>query len=227
MRKNYVKETYGSREEWLKARGFGGSSASAILGKNPYMSALELYKACVHPNPDSSKQTDSMAYGTACEPIIRKLFAIDYPNYRIHTPRNHEMYRRKDKEYLTATVDGILTDTITGKKGVLEIKTHDMRGRLDAAEWTGKVPDNYYIQMLHYMMVMGDMEFAILYAKIRYYSFSENGEWRLERSELRAYDPIWRKDVARELEYLERRETEFYERYVLVGKIPPDYVTFG
>ena len=40
MRKKYKVEHFKSREEWLSNRGLGGSSASAIVGFNPWMNAL-------------------------------------------------------------------------------------------------------------------------------------------------------------------------------------------
>lgn len=228
-KRNYARETFESRGEWLKARGFGGSSASAIIGKNPYMSRLELYKACVNPS-DEEKETvsDSMTYGVKAEPLIRKMFALDFDGaYKVHTPRMHEMYRRLDKPYLTATVDGILTESATGRKGVLEIKTHDMRGGADEENWTGRIPDNYFIQVLHYMMVMDDMEFAVLYAKLRYFRYDDEGSRTLDHSELRAYEPIERKDVLEQIRWLEAKETEFWEEYVSKKKIPQEFIDFG
>lgn len=226
-RKNYLRESYKTKEEWLKARGFGGSSAAAIIGKSPYMSKLELYKACITDSASREKNSDSMTYGTMLEPIVRKAFAYDYgDSYSVRAPKGHEMYRRADKPYLTATVDGILTDLSTGKRGVLEIKTHDFRNGADEDEWNGRVPDNYYIQMLHYMMVMDDMEFAILYAKLRYFRYDDEGSRTLDHSELRAYEPIRREDVADELRWLEAKETEFWEENIKKRKIPSDFLVF-
>ena len=229
MAKNYTRETFRTREEWLRGRGFGGSSASAIIGKNPYMSKLELYKACVNPGEEKKEKTsDSMTYGTLAEPLIRKMFSMDYgERYKVHTPRSHEMYRRKDKKFLTATVDGILTETETGRKGILEIKTHDFRNGADEENWYGRIPDNYFIQVLHYMMVMDDMQFAVLYAKIRYFKYDDQGSRTLDHSELRAYEPIERAVVLDQIKWLEEKETEFWERYVSKRQVPPDYIDFG
>ena len=226
--KNYSREIYKTKEEWLKARGFGGSSAAAIIGKSPYMSKLELYKACITNSASKEKTSDSMTYGTLLEPLIRKTFSYDYGDkYKVRSPKAHEMYRRIDKPYLTATVDGILTDLETGEKGVLEIKTHDFRNGADEDGWNGRIPDNYYIQVLHYMMVMGDMEFAILYAKLRYFKYDDEGSRILDHSELRAYEPIHRKDVENEIRWLETKETEFWEENIKKGKIPNEMIEFG
>ena len=79
------------------------------------------------------------------------------------------MYRRIDKPYMTATLDGKLVEIATGRKGILEIKTREIKNREDAENWqNGKIPDNYYIQCLHYLSVLNDHEFAILVAKLNF-----------------------------------------------------------
>ena len=229
MERLYTRETYKSKEEWLKSRGLGGSSASAILGKNPNMTIIELYKAIVMPRGNKIEQTnESMTYGTKCEPLIRKLFAYDFKEkYRVHTPSNFEMYRRTDKPYMTATLDGVITEKKTHRKGILEIKTHDVRNKKDLQEWKDHIPDNYYIQVLHYLLVMTDFEFAVLTAKLKYYDFfSEEGK-KLLKTEI-VYYYIDRNDerIKNELAFLEKKETEFWENNVLKKKIPTLKLTF-
>lgn len=225
----YVKETFASKEEWLKARGMGGSSASAILGKNPNMTIVELYKAIVMPSKHKMESiNESMAYGTKCEPLIRKLFSYDFKEkYRVHSPSNFEMYRRIDKPYMTATLDGIIKEKKTHRKGILEVKTHDIRNKQDLKEWSEHIPDNYYIQVLHYLLVMTDFDFAILTAKLKYYDyFNEDGK-KLLKTEIRYYY-IDRNDerIKKDLAFLEKKETEFWENNVLKKKIPVLKLTF-
>ncbi len=229
MERKYRRETFKSKEEWLKNRGLGGSSASSILDKNPYMSKLELYRAIVMPNDHPIySENESMKYGTRCEPIIRKLFAYDFEDrYKVHTPRQNEMYRRLDKPYMTATLDGMLTDTVTGDKGILEIKTHDIRNRADERNWSEHIPENYYIQVLHYLLVMNDCKYAILTAKLRFFDFfSEEGK-KLLKTEIRYYY-IDRADeqVAKDIAYLEKKETEFWENNVLKKVMPAIEIKF-
>lgn len=227
MEPNYTKETFKTKEQWLKARGLGGSSASAILGKNPYMSILELYRAIVMPNKNPLvNQNESMYYGTRCEPLMRKLFAYDFKDvYRVHTPKDNEMYRRKDKPYMTATVDGVLTEKKTKRKGILEIKTHDIRNRKDEEMWSNHLPENYYIQVLHYLLVMNDCEFVEVNAKLKFYDYFNADGKKLKKTELRYYY-IDRNDehIQKDLAYLERKETEFWENNVLKKVMP--IVTF-
>lgn len=221
--KNYTKETFKTKEEWLNARGLGGSSASAILGKNPRMSVLELYKAIVMPSKHPiSKTNELMTYGTKCEPLIRKLFALDFKEYRVHSPKNYEMYRRIDKPYMTATVDGILYEKGTKRKGVLEIKTHDVRSKQDLKEWEGHVPDNYFIQVLHYMLVLNDVDFVIVPAKLRFFDFFDPTGKKLIKTEIRYYR-IDRNDerIKKQLAFLEKKETKFWEENI-TNKVMPE-----
>lgn len=222
----YKREIFKTKEEWLAARGLGGSSASAILDKNPYMSKLELFKAIVYPSKHKLDwSNDSMAYGTKCEEIIRKLFKYDFPQYRVHSPKDREMYRRTDKPYMTATLDGIIREKKTGRKGVLEIKTHDIRNRADEENWSNHIPENYYIQVLHYLLVMKDFDFAIIVGKLRFYDYFSPSGKKLLKTEIR-YQYIERSEVFKDLEYLEKKETEFWEENVLKKKIPPLKITF-
>lgn len=220
--KLYSKETFKTREEWLENRAIGGSSASAIVGFNPWMNALELYNSIVNLK-DKTKdfQNDSMVYGTESEPLIRKQFALDFPNYKVHSPKNNEMYRRTDKPYLSATLDGILVEKDTKRKGILEIKTHDIRNSLDDNYWKNSIPKNYFIQIIHYLVVMTDFEFVDLVAKLRFFDyFSENGK-KLSKTEFRYYH-IEKNDeeIKKWCEFLEKKETEFFENNIK-NKIPP------
>ena len=228
MKKPYALEKYESKAAWLEARGLGGSSAASILGKNPYTSKLELYNAIVNPAKEKAeKQSDAMSYGTNCEPLIRKIYALDMKDkYKVIGPKKWGLYRSTLKPYLTASLDGQLIEIGTGRKGILEIKTRDMRGIKDEEAWQGHIPDNSYIQCLHYLMVMKDHEFVELCAKLRYFDyFAEGGEKRLIRSEIRIYH-IERKDVQKEIDFLEKKETEFWEKNVMKKIMPAVIVSF-
>ena len=119
-KKLYTKETYSKKDkgEWLNHRGLGGTSASAITGNSPYKNILELYADIMCPSKSEVESTnESMTYGILCEPIIRKLFAIDFKKYKVHTPKGIEMYRRIDKPYMTATLESTLIEVETGRTG--------------------------------------------------------------------------------------------------------------
>ena len=185
------------------------------------MSKIDLYKYIVQPQGKKiAKQNESMTYGIKCESLIRKEFILDFQDkYRVHTPKEHEMYRRVDKPYLTATLDGILVDKKTGEKGILEIKTHDIKNRADALMWKDRLPENYYIQIMHYLMVMNDYQFVVLVAKLRYFDyFNEDGK-KLLKSET-IYHFIDRKEVSDQIVKLEKAETDFWENNIKKKIIP-------
>ena len=227
MEQNYTVEIYDNEEEWLAARGIGGSSASAILDENPHMTKLELWNAILdkqHNNTTTkkSKKNEILDYGHKAEPLIRKLVALNLKaKYKVIAPKKYEMYRRKDKPYITATIDSTLIDLESGKKGVLEIKTRKCKGRKEFDEWTieKKIPQNYFIQCLHYLVAMNDMDFVVLVPKL-ILSKKQRDEWVIDTETIVYGLIIWREDVLKEVEYLENKETHFWERNIIKREIP-------
>jgi predicted phage-related endonuclease len=70
-----------NREDWLKHRTkIGGSDASAILGKNPYKTNVELWKdKAFHLMPEDISDKPYVKYGIQAEPHLRALFSLDFP----------------------------------------------------------------------------------------------------------------------------------------------------
>lgn len=219
---NYKVEYFQTKENWLNSRGFGGSSASAILRKNPYKNLIDIYRQWNDPNyVAEDKDSECLKYGRDAEDLIRKIYALDMENkYKVHSPNGFEMYRRIDKPFMTATLDGILTDIESNEKGILEIKTHDIRSKADDEMWKTTLPDNYYIQVLHYLAVMSDYKFVVLVAKLRYFDYFNEGGKKLLKTEFRYYY-IDRNEKQKEIDYLEQAETDFYNNYILTKVIPP------
>lgn len=229
MKKLYKVEKYSSKEKWLNARGIGGSSASAIENANPYMSKLELYRVIKSNKKKKLDTTNtSMKYGINLEPLIRDIYRYDTESkYQVIDPKPFEMFRRIDKPFMTATIDGQLVEKSTKRKGILEIKTHDIRNRIDYQNWNGRIPDNYFIQVIHYLAVLNDFEFAVLCAKLRYFKYDLNDKSaELEKSEIRYYY-IERSEVIKEIEKLEKDETDFWENNILKGQMPSVKIMFN
>lgn len=110
-------------DQWLDARhGIGGSDASAVIGKNPYKTNQELWmeKTGRAVPPDISDK-DYVRYGHAAEPLLRELFALDHPEYKVEYFGDN-MIRNEKYPWAHASLDGELTDQ-NGRKGILEIKT--------------------------------------------------------------------------------------------------------
>lgn len=200
---------------WLAARreGIGASEASATVGKNPYMSNEELWeiKTGRRQAADISNQA-CVQYGHAAEAPIRELFALDHPEYTVQYGGAFDMVRNPDFPWLFATLDGRLIEKETGRQGVYEGKTTEILRSQQMEKWTwkgadghthGRVPDNYYIQLLHQLLATG-WDFAVLNCRFRRrYADGERAETRCYRFE--------RDDLLADLNYLLEAEIEFWE----------------
>lgn len=204
-------------EEWLRNRmyGIGGSDASAIVGLNPYKSNVELFEEKIQRSePEDISDKPYVRYGTMAEPHIRALFALDYPEYEIFYHENR-ILRSNAYPFLQASLDGELVDRRDGRRGILEIKTTSILQSMQREKWKDRIPDNYYIQVLHYLLVTG-WDFVILRAHLR-------TEWAEDRGTSVRHYHIERADVKDDLDYLLAEEIKFW-RYVLSGRKPPKIV---
>lgn len=196
--------TFDSKEEWLKHRSrIGGSDAACILGMSPWKTNIELWKEKTGQAsaPDISDK-DVVKYGVAAEPLLRNLFALDFPEYEVEYFGDN-MILNDDFPFGAASLDGELTEKATGRKGILEIKTTNILQPLQKAKWQNRLPDNYYVQILHYLLIT-EFDFAILKAQLKY---EYDGEISLQTKHYK----IERKDVLDDIEFLEYSEREFWQ----------------
>lgn len=197
---------YEDRDAWLKGRAkrIGGSDAAAILGKSPYMTNEQLWeiKTGRREQEDISDKA-VVQYGVAAEDHLREMFKLDFPDYYVdYIPNN--LFLNPEFPFAHASLDGWLSKD--GRSGVLEIKTALINGALQKEKWNERIPDTYYCQVLHYLMVTG-FDFAILKAQLKY-----EFEGELPYLQTRHY-LIERKDVEADIAYLAEKEREFW-RYV-------------
>ena len=195
--------TYRSRKGWLDNRtGIGGSDAACILGLNPWTSNLDIfnYKTGRDKQPDISKK-DVVKYGHDAEASIRRLFTLDHPDYKVNYKPNNS-WTNEDYPFAQASLDGWLTDK-EGRLGILEIKTTEIMRDKDWDKWKNQIPQNYFLQVLHYMMVL-EAQFAELRAYIKY---TTQGE---KRYAIRDYH-LERSDYEEDINYLATKEREFWE----------------
>lgn len=195
-----------SREEWLKARqsqGIGGSEAGCILGRNKYKTNVELWEEKTgRAEPPDLSDNAAVQFGKFAEPLLRELFKQDYPQYSVDY-HEFDLYVNDTYPFIFATLDGEIT-AADGSRGILEIKTTTIQNKLQWNEWDNKIPDSYYVQILHQLAATG-WDFAILKAYIRYYV---DGEVRVT---IRHYR-IERQDVLTDIQYLIKAECEFWEK---------------
>lgn len=200
-----------SREEWLNSRiRIGGSDAAAVIGLNPYKDNIELWREKTGKIiPEDISGRPYVQYGTNAERWLRELFILDFPEYTVDYYENN-MFLNSKYPFAHASLDGWLRDQ-DGRKGVLEIKTTNILQSMQKEKWKDQMPDNYYIQILHNLLVT-EFDFAVLKAQLKY---DYSGEIVLHT---RHYF-IERSEVAEDIEYLAEQERKFWE-YVTEQKQP-------
>lgn len=212
----YKRLQFKSLNEWLGGRIIGGSGASAIIGESPYQSNLDYYKALLkrkhaHISYEEvdREESDNPAiwFGNNAEKHIRELFRLlNINKYEVIAPKTIEndgyveMLVSTENEFMTATLDGELVEKDTGRKGILEIKTANTLSVVMREKWRNQIPTNYLVQVLHYLMVKDDTEFAKVFA------FLKDSD---DRQHLMTYH-IERKDFEEEIAVLKAKEIEFY-----------------
>lgn len=194
---------FNSREEWLAARKsyIGGSDASCIVAMNPYKTNVDLWEEKTgRRKPVNIDNEPFVIYGRDAENSLRELFRLDFPKYNLHYFENN-IWLNEKYPFAHASLDGWLTDE-NGRLGVLEIKTTNILQSMQKEKWNHRIPDNYYIQVLHYLLVT-EAEFAILKAQLKY---DYDGDVFLTTK----HYFIERNEVLEDLNYLEQAERTFY-----------------
>lgn len=200
-----------TREEWLEERknGIGGSDASSILGMNPYRTNVQLWKEKTgRVVAEDISNKSYVKYGTEAETYLRELFKLDNPQYDVKNEEN-TIIKHPQYNFLFASLDGQLTNKETGERGILEIKTTNILQSMQKEKWNNKIPDNYYIQVLHYLMVTG-YKFVVLVAQLKF-----NDGYKQTKTYY-----IKREDIEEEIKYLQEKEIEFWYKYILKDKEP-------
>ena len=136
-------------EEWLEHRklGVGGSDASVVCGINRYKSPVELWMDKTGQLP--VQEAGEPAYwGTQLEPIVRTEFS---KRTGIFVAEVHELLQSEEHPFMLANLDGVCEVPGIGTC-VFEAKT---ASAYKAGEWEDTIPDEYQLQIQHYMAVTG------------------------------------------------------------------------
>lgn len=193
-----------SREDWLNHRErIGGSDASAILGMNPYRTNIELWQIKTGQLiPEDISEKPYVKYGTEAEKYLRELFKLDFPEYQVMYVENN-MFLNDKYNFGHASLDGWLIDQ-NGRRGVWECKTTNILQSMQKEKWNHRIPDNYYVQLLHYLLIT-EFDFAVLKAQLKY---EFNGEIYLQTKHYK----IERAEVQEDIEFLESAERKFWKQ---------------
>lgn len=139
-----------SMEQFLQERrtGIGGSDAAAIVGLSRWNSPMSIYLEKVGEAPEDSGASEAAYWGTVLEDVVAREF-MRRTDMKVR--RDRRMLRSKDHPFMIAHLDR----RVVGG-GILECKT---ASAYKASEWSdGGIPDEYALQVQHYLAVTGEAE---------------------------------------------------------------------
>ncbi|GHU46725.1 hypothetical protein FACS1894120_4030 [Clostridia bacterium] len=135
--------------DWLELRrkGLGGSDASVVCGVNKYRSPIELWLDKTGQVPHN-EAGEAAYWGTQLESLVRAEFT---KRTGIEVSIINQLLQSEANPFMLANLDGICQHPIYGTC-VFEAKT---ASAYKIGEWEDKIPDEYMLQIQHYMAVTG------------------------------------------------------------------------
>ena len=135
--------------DWLELRkqGIGGSDASVVCGINRYKSPVELWLDKTGQLPPQ-EAGEAAYWGTQLEPFVRAEFS---KRTGIFVAEVHELLQSEEHPFMLANLDGVCEVPDVGTC-IFEAKT---ASAYKAGEWEDTIPDEYMLQVQHYMAVTG------------------------------------------------------------------------
>jgi len=131
--------------EWheLRRGAVGGSQVGAIMGLNPWESAVTAYYKATGELADNVFASMSMRLGTKLEAPILEIFAEEHPELQVFTTGT---YASVKADWQHANPDGLYLDA-DGNWGIVEIKF--------SRDYWSAPPAHYVAQVRWYMQVLG------------------------------------------------------------------------
>lgn len=178
-------------EAWKEERkyGIGASDAGAMLGMSNWKSNEDLWleKTGLR-EPEDISGKPFVQYGHDAEPHLRALFSLDHPEMEVTYDSPYKIIRNSEYPFIFCTPDGELTERETGRHGGMEIKTTEIKNPGQWDHWNGRIPDQYYCQVIWQMIAAG-WEFVWLLAQIKWTDREGNHrkdtrEYLIEREEV-------------------------------------------
>lgn len=194
-------------DKWREGRkhSIGASDAAAVMGISPWKTEAQLWDEKANGKTLDFHNSDTVR-GHRSEIHILELYGIEtgrkiFSGERIMLTSNRN-------SFMSCTLDGIdFTDE--GNPIIIEVKSV----KFSHGEWSDeKIPDYYFTQLLHQLAVTGWDE-AILLVR-----FTRNEGW--ESASERMYH-VRRDDVQDQIDKLVRKESKFWNEYVVNKMRPP------
>lgn len=138
-----------SYADWLEYRklGIGGSDASVVCGISRYKSTVELWLDKTGQLP-AQEAGEAAYWGRQLEALVRAEFTKRTGIEVIHTS---QLLQSEEHPFMLANLDGICEVPDYGTC-IFEAKT---ASAYKASEWDDSIPDEYQLQIQHYMAVTG------------------------------------------------------------------------
>lgn len=208
---------YPNHEEWFKGRinSLGASEVASALGMG-FQTPIELWKVKTgRVKPKDLSENERVKYGTEAENYLRALFVLKMRDKYFVEYFPYRVYYRENLPYLTATLDGELIRLSDGKKGVWECKTVWVTSAKILDDWSGRIPDKYYIQVCEQLGITG-YDFAVVTVELIF----PDGD-----SEIRNISIERTEQVERDIQYVETEAVKWWDEYVVKDKQPPVRLT--
>ena len=194
-------------DKWREGRkhSIGASDAAAVMGISPWKTEAQLWDEKANGKTLDFHNADTVR-GHRSENHILELYGIETGRKIFSGERI--MLVSKRNSFMSCTLDGIdFTDE--NNPIIIEVKSV----KFSHGEWSDdKIPDYYFTQLLHQLAVTGWNE-AILLVR-----FTRNEGW--ESASERLYH-VKREDVQDQIDKLVRKESKFWNEYVVNKKRPP------
>ena len=211
----YTVHHFKTREEWLAGRmdlhGIGGSDASAAMSLNPWRNNLDLWMIKTgRKEPPGISDNERVRYGQNAEEYIRRIFQLKFKDVYEIQYQDDTILQSKKAPFMLYSPDGLILEKETGRRGIFECKTTTLMKSYDKEKWQNRVPDSYYIQVIHGLNTTG-FDFVDLYAEIAYDNdYSQLRRYHIERDEIT-------EDIIAEYDGV----SKFWNTYVIPDKEPP------
>lgn len=209
------KVIFNSKEDWLEFRKgkITGTTASAIIGKNPYLSNTEVWEIITNKKePKDISEKPYVVKGKYAEEHIIRLFILDHPTYQLEEKEEEfVVFYDDDNPYIMATPDGILKNIETGETGIIEIKTCDILSSRQKESWSNNnIPINYYTQLIQ-EIYCSKATFGILVVELHY-----SDDLTMRKTYI-----VYANDIKEDIDWLINEEKKFFQEYVSKQKRPP------
>ena len=130
------------RKQWI-----GGSDAAVVCGVSRYKSPVELWMEKTGQLP-AQEAGEAAYWGHQLEELVRTEFT---KRTGIEVEHRMELLRSDEHPFMQANLDGTCVHPELGPC-IFEAKT---ASAFKAGEWEDGIPDEYFLQVQHYMAVTG------------------------------------------------------------------------